>query len=567
MRKIITHTTSLVLHFVFAGLFFLTSCDNFLDGGNLKELLEKDIAYAESPFYEIHLECDDNAGTFTGSTNLKQKVTDIFSVEFKIKSGYRFSHWEAYSKKTDNSIKKLDPDYIEFISFNTESTDGLYKTDVRFIKEAADITIRPVCLLIPEIQDFYPPYNPSGYEQNSAIKITFNKPMDAETFADYSCISIYTESGSLSEYFENPHFNEDKTVLTVMPKESMNILTPDSGDKLDVSVYIDFTDIKDADGLPLSKVSPFTYRINDGLLEHQKVRLTEDTTEGTGVFVGFGEKECTTGYSIEVQFTVNKSEYRFEGLEAVNSNNEKIENAVWFEQISEDEESGTYRYKIYVNETVKDIKIRPVCTLLTSINVTITGSNGKFSPAKGEKKCTMTHTYPLSFEPDSDYEFIRWEIYNKKTNTPIENSLYINIADPSLEETSYSLKKAPEDSSMEIAVRPVIAERPQIISYSPMTSGVFKDSAIQIVFDRSMAPSSIYYTLSELNEIFGHDLSDAEEAANEPYKEIIDDTVVYYGYVKDGEVFFKNISIINNITKKNLNSCFTHPVFNNSSSI
>ena len=103
-------------------IFFLASCENFLSGGDFKNQLNMDVTYAESPFYEIRLECREEAG---------------------------------------------------------------------------NIIIRPVCLCHPELTDFYPPYNPSGYEQNSPVKITFNKPMNAETFADFSCVSIYIESMTL----------------------------------------------------------------------------------------------------------------------------------------------------------------------------------------------------------------------------------------------------------------------------------------------------------------------------------------------------------------------------------
>ena len=49
----------------------------------------------------------------------------------------------------------------------------------------------------------------------------------------------------------------------------------------------------------------------------------------------------------------------------------------------------------------------------------INGSNGKFYPAKGRYTVQQFQQNQIEFEPDSDYEFIRWQIYNTLTNEEI----------------------------------------------------------------------------------------------------------------------------------------------------
>ena len=63
-----------------------------------------------------------------------------------------------------------------------------------------------------------------------------------------------------------------------------------------------------------------------------------------------------------------------------------------------------------------------------------------------------------------------------------------------------TFKKAPSDG-MKLCLVPELAERPQIISCSPTSSGMIKNSVIQVLFDRKMDPGSIYYTAPEIKSL------------------------------------------------------------------
>lgn len=204
---------------------------------------------------------------------------------------------------------------------------------------------------------------------------------------------------------------------------------------------------------------------------------------------------------------------------------------------------------------------------LPSFKFILTGSNGKFSPIKGEHDCIKTYVYPLSFEPDSDFEFIRWEIFNKKTNAVIPNNTYISIANPKEKETTYSFTAdLTKDSNIELALRPIIAERPQILSYSPsfVPEGSWSDTTIQVVFDYEMDKESILFSKDEIDEL-----------STDTSITLLPSSVYsgrYYGYIKTDEnniqqKYLKNIIIQDKRSGENLTRFYGEPKFSDSTTM
>ena len=185
--------------------------------------------------------------------------------------------------------------------------------------------------------------------------------------------------------------------------------------------------------------------------------------------------------------------------------------------------------------------------------IVIDGNKGKFSPSKGSYPLKVTQSMELSFESDTDFAFIRWEVYNTLTGKTLESSEYIEIADSESDKTTIKLLKEPE-SGVALGVRSVVSERPQIISYTPTSIGMLKDSTIQVLFNFDMDPESIYFSDNEI---------DALKA--EGVKEFLPDgNGRKSGYVKNGETFFKNILITNNKTGQNITDRFCAPTFESS---
>ena len=377
-------------------LIFL-SCNNIFDSGDFKEQLDRDIAYARSSPYEIRVECDDWAGSLISLSLLSQKVTDVFNVEFKLGSGVQFAGWKAYQKSLDGTFSELNSDYIDFISYNKESNDGIYKASVKLIKGVEGIVIKPYCFRLPKVVEITPKFESAGCDQDSPIQIKFNKAVDLESFGDFSCIQIYSENGSLDDYFGTPFLSEDKEILSIPAKSDMHILTPDTEKKLEVSVKVDFKNVTDVDGLPIVQPEPHMYRIKESYGNQEKVKVLVKSASSFGSFLSDGYKECTVGYSFDLQFTLKKSEYEFRGLEAVSTddNSESRDNAVSFEILPEsDQEAGIYKIRVSIVKSFDDILIQPKCVLLPKVT--------EITPKFESSGCDQNNAIKITFNKPVD---------------------------------------------------------------------------------------------------------------------------------------------------------------------
>ena len=183
------------------------------------------------------------------------------------------------------------------------------------------------------------------------------------------------------------------------------------------------------------------------------------------------------------------------------------------------------------------------------------------SPAGGVVSKKVTDSFNIRFDPSSDYEFICWKIIDSVSKKEFKNGEYLTLEHLDLTETDCHFTKAPSQG-MELCLMPVVAERPQIIFNSPVSLNALKDCRIQVLFDSDMDPDSIYYTEAEIDTLSKTGIPDEDFLP--PLSE---NSKNHYGYKKDGEVFFKNISIKNGKTGESLNHCFDAPVFENSRSL
>ena len=180
------------------------------------------------------------------------------------------------------------------------------------------------------------------------------------------------------------------------------------------------------------------------------------------------------------------------------------------------------------------------------------------SPAGGEVSKKVSDVFTVRFEPASDREFIRWKVMDSVTGDEVTDDGYLTLSSLTESETECTFKKAPGED-MRLCLEPVIVERPQILSYTPLfeANGVNKDSAILVIFDYDLNEDSIYFTDDEVKKwenTYGVTLLPPVN---------VNGRTRYYGYKKDGKTFFKNISITDNETGENLNDYFSAPMFEN----
>lgn len=127
------------------------------------------------------------------------------------------------------------------------------------------------------------------------------------------------------------------------------------------------------------------------------------------------------------------------------------------------------------------------------------GTGTVVKPAGGETLQRPSDVFDLVFEPSVDYEFVTWKISAKNMPDGVSFVNCIEIDDPNKAETTVTFRRPLED----IIITPVVVRRPKILSYSPVYTGSLslKDAKIQVIFDRKMDPSSIYYSPDEINEL------------------------------------------------------------------
>ncbi|MBR5402060.1 MAG: hypothetical protein IK102_09655 [Treponema sp.] len=172
------------------------------------------------------------------------------------------------------------------------------------------------------------------------------------------------------------------------------------------------------------------------------------------------------------------------------------------------------------------------------------------SPAGGVAEKKETDIFTLCFEPFTDYAFVCWKIIDGITGKEIKNGDYLTLQELDKAETLCTFNKMPGDN-IKLKLQVQVVERPQIISYSPTTTNALKDSSIQVLFDREIDPHSIYYTDQELQKLR------ADKEVSQLLQ--VEGTKNYYGYIKNGEIIYKNITITNKKTKANILENFSYP--------
>ena len=84
MKKSFLKTLTRVL-VVASACTFLFSCENFIEGGDFKNALEADIAYAKSPSFNIEVSLSNpNHGSISSTGNQYVKLNSTFEIEFRM---------------------------------------------------------------------------------------------------------------------------------------------------------------------------------------------------------------------------------------------------------------------------------------------------------------------------------------------------------------------------------------------------------------------------------------------------------------------------------------------------
>ena len=92
-------------------LLLLSSCDNFLEGADVKAQIEDAIAYNNATSYKIKIDYPESSGVIRSPAGgvVSKKVTDSFNIRFDPSSDYEFICWkiiDSVSKKEFKMTKR-----------------------------------------------------------------------------------------------------------------------------------------------------------------------------------------------------------------------------------------------------------------------------------------------------------------------------------------------------------------------------------------------------------------------------------------------------------------------------
>ncbi len=487
------------------------------------------------------------------------------------------------------------------------------------------ISISPVCFENLKITKFNLGDNENFYERDNDITIEFNKALVAAC-KDKITIKIpnLPEGKTTDDYFE-PAVINGKVYTRKAKKGTVSSLIPvtqDGTNTITISlnsaeVYYEVP-LTAATGAKVGLASDtlLSYKINSETVNKTKIKFHQDDTGAKGSLKvdDVSQDEQTMEYSIGKSFVLKyklSNDYKFYGWKFTRTykdtegqdQSEEYTPATAYNlylSIRYEDSSDVYGFiagstsegQAQATITVDDyidgvIQIEPVTSVIPVGTVVLEENNGKIN-SNNERLTTLNGLQVkiaetkkgdeniIRFTPDSAYQFIKWQVYDRNTGNYYTDNVndYVRFTDDSIENTSYRLIDVPSaESNIQLAIKPIVAERPQILDCTPSSSGTTllrKDSTIQIIFDYDMDEESIYYTGNELKQVrtlIG--LEEDEDEKDEDNKLLKSSTNnKYFGYVKDSLTFYKNISIRNNnVSSVNplgiITQYFKEPTFDN----
>ena len=198
-------TTILLLGGGLCALASLSSCNNFLNAGQVKEDILEAIEIANSSPVTFYVTADDNTGTVT-PTQLRLKKKEKFDVLFKPANNYIFQKWEVLDKNTLEPVEGI-------IQFKDETA---LETSGTVLDARENLIIHPKCILQPAVVSHTPASATEIQLAHTPIVINFNMSMDFDNLKDNIVISSLTSADSLNDYFK-PVLSPDGCTLTLIP--------------------------------------------------------------------------------------------------------------------------------------------------------------------------------------------------------------------------------------------------------------------------------------------------------------------------------------------------------------
>lgn len=241
-------------------ILLLTSCENFMNAGDVQKEIENAVNKANAKSFNLVISQDTSMGSFLSSGEKECKLGYSINVQFNVKKdSFIFKGLKAVSTSNDEVSRN---DCINFTTLESDSDRGIYKLSIQLLKEATDILILPDCTQVPGVvkDDCFPSFDAGGWEQDSTIKIAFNKPITLlETF---SLVITDTAGVDMSSYYAEPYLSSDKQFMFIPINKKKHILEPNGAiPTKDIVVKIDLTNIQDEDQNTGNGIFEYKFRV------------------------------------------------------------------------------------------------------------------------------------------------------------------------------------------------------------------------------------------------------------------------------------------------------------------
>lgn len=160
------------------------SCDNFLSGSYLKDIINSAIEYQNAESFKVKFIGEN--GKISPAGNVEYKVTDKTELIFSPDDEYDFVKWTILDSKTEKPLKEEEWEKII-------SIEDLYapETTVKFLNNQ-EIIIKSVCALRPSVISKTPQTQANGVFRSVRVWIMFDMEMDESSiyYSEKECTEL-----------------------------------------------------------------------------------------------------------------------------------------------------------------------------------------------------------------------------------------------------------------------------------------------------------------------------------------------------------------------------------------
>lgn len=181
------------------------SCENFMNGSQLKQKFDEAVEYANAEPFNIRF--SESNGKISPSGEQSVKVTDEIALTFSEDTNKCFIKWQIVN---DGKIL-TDEEALEFVRFGLEDdkNDGLTtaSTKIKILKKCPNMKIQAKCAQRPAIVSWSPQYDSIGAYRDRNITVMFDTEMDLSSIYydtdELRDLEVLSENESLESIFSD----------------------------------------------------------------------------------------------------------------------------------------------------------------------------------------------------------------------------------------------------------------------------------------------------------------------------------------------------------------------------